>query len=74
MTVLYSKPGCAQCTATERRLNGINAEFTVVDLVENADAVEKIKDLGYLQAPVVYVGDDIHWSGYRPDLIEKHIA
>ena len=74
MTVLYSKPNCAQCTATVRKLDSENVEYEVVDLTTDADALGRMKELGYLQAPVVVVDDDIHWSGYRPDLIAQHLA
>ena len=34
-----------------------------------SNQLEKVKELGYLQAPVV-VTDDEHWSGFRPDKID----
>lgn len=72
--VLYSKPRCQQCTATARKLDGLNIEYKVVDLSEVPEAVAEIKELGYLQAPVLYVDETVHWSGYRPDKIEEHLV
>lgn len=63
--VVYSKPSCVQCTATHRFLDG-KVEYTIVDLSEDGEALDVVKALGYLQAPVV-VTDDDHWSGFRPD-------
>ncbi len=50
-----------------------------MDVTENPGALEFIKGLGYLQAPVVYTSGPIdeeteswhtlHWSGYQPDAI-----
>ena len=69
--ILYSKPSCGQCTSTARAFDkkGINYEY--VDVTEDAAALERIKELGYLQAPVVYKDETTHWSGYRPDEIAK---
>ncbi|MBD8535655.1 glutaredoxin-like protein NrdH [Plantibacter sp. CFBP 13570] len=66
---VYSKPNCVQCTATHRFLDG-KVEYTVVDLSEAPDALETVKALGYLQAPVV-VTDTGHWSGFRPDKLAE---
>ena len=41
-----------------------------MDISQDADALERLKSLGYMQAPVV-VTDQDHWSGFRPDKIEE---
>lgn len=71
--VLYTKPKCVQCDATKRKLASAKVEHRVVDLLEDADAMTAIKEMGYLQAPVLVVNETTHWSGHRPDLIEKHL-
>lgn len=71
--VVYGKPHCKQCDATTRKLEGKEVAFEYVDISENLDALVTIKELGYLQAPVVYVDADTHWSGYRPDLISQYL-
>jgi glutaredoxin-like protein NrdH len=71
MTItVYSKPACVQCNATYRALDKLGAEYTVVDISEDADARDYVMSLGHLQAPVVIVDGD-HWSGYRPDRIKS---
>lgn len=72
--VVYSKPSCVQCTATYRALDSKGIPYRVVDLTENANALEYVQELGYLQAPVVVVDDDDHWAGFRPDHIERVAA
>ncbi|HHT41352.1 MAG TPA: glutaredoxin-like protein NrdH [Actinomyces sp.] len=67
---VYSKPMCVQCDATMRALNKQDLDYDVVDMTVDAEALEYVKSLGYVQAPVVMAGDQ-HWSGYRPDLIKK---
>ncbi|MGQ4535025.1 glutaredoxin-like protein NrdH [Dermabacteraceae bacterium P13115] len=66
---VYSKPMCVQCDATKRALNKAGLDYTVVDLTEDAEALAKVKALGYMAAPVVITAND-HWSGFRPDKIK----
>lgn len=71
MITVYSKPDCGQCTATYRALESKNIDYTVVDLASDAEALAKVKELGYMSAPVVVVDDNHHWAGSRPDQIAK---
>ncbi|MGP5220682.1 glutaredoxin-like protein NrdH [Arthrobacter rhombi] len=68
---VYSKPACVQCNATYRALdkNGIN--YRKVDVTQDDEALERIRALGYMQAPVVLTSDNDHWSGFRPDKIDE---
>lgn len=68
--IVFSKPACVQCTATTRALDAKGVEYSVVDLTEDAEALERVTALGYRQAPVVMAGD-LHWSGFRPDMIAR---
>ena len=65
---VYSKPACVQCDATYRALDKRGIDYTVVDISQDLEALEMVRSLGYMQAPVV-VADDTHWSGFRPDQI-----
>jgi len=65
---VYSKPACVQCDATYRALDKRGLDYTIVDISQDAQALEMVRGLGYLQAPVVVAGDT-HWSGFRPDQI-----
>ena len=58
---------------TKRLLKQKGVEYKEVSLTDES-AVEKIKEMGYLQAPVVITEDGVHWSGFRPDLINQHLA
>jgi glutaredoxin-like protein NrdH len=69
-SLLFTKPSCVQCTATYRALDAKGIDYDVVDLSEDAAALEQVKSLGYLQAPVVITDED-HWSGFRPDKIDE---
>ena len=65
---VYSKPACVQSDATYRALDKRGLDYTVVDISQDAEALDLVRSLGYMQAPVV-VADDTHWSGFRPDQI-----
>ena len=70
MVTVYSKPSCVQCTATYRRLDAKGISYKILDVSQDEEALDKIKSLGHLQAPVV-VTVDSNWSGFRPDLIDE---
>lgn len=65
---VYTKPDCVQCNATYRALDKKGIAYTSVDVTEDPGALAELKEMGYLQAPVV-VTDTDHWSGFRPDKI-----
>lgn len=74
MTVtVYTKPACVQCNATYRALDKKGVVYQSVDISQDADALERVRALGHMQAPVV-VTDSDHWSGFRPDKIEELAA
>lgn len=69
MTItVYSKPACVQCTATTRALDRKGLGYSVVDISVDADALARVRALGYQQVPVVIAGEQ-HWAGFRPDMI-----
>lgn len=68
---VYTKPNCMQCQMTYRALDSAHLEYEVVDITEVPAALEYVtEELGYRQAPVV-VTDEDHWSGFRPDHINR---
>ena len=51
--------------------------YHTVDVTEDEAALAYILSLGYLQAPVVRVGDSEdspHWSGFIPDNLKEHVT
>lgn len=72
---VYSKPACVQCNATYRRLDANGIEHEIIDVSQDAEALDMVKGLGHLGAPVVVLRDDDgaivdHWGGYNPDKID----
>ena len=70
---VYSTPSCVQCKQTYRELDKKGIAYTVVDLSADEAALSRVRGLGYSQAPVVEVGEQM-WAGFRPDLIKKLAA
>lgn len=67
MTVtVYTLPSCVQCESTKKVLDRNAISYSVIDLSQDPEALQMVKELGYASAPVVIAGDD-HWGGFRPD-------
>ena len=62
--VVYTQPNCSQCEQTKRFLSVKSVPFEVVDITQDADAFDKVVELGYRSVPVVVAGDD-HWAGFN---------
>ena len=68
MTVLvYSKPGCVQCVHTVKQLAKLGVPHRVIDVTQDRQAEQLVRDTGDLQMPYVVAGDQT-WHGFR---IEK---
>lgn len=67
---IYSSPDCMQCHATYRALDKQGLNYTVVDISEEPEAANTVRELGYRQLPVVFAADE-HWSGFRPERIRQ---
>lgn len=73
MVTVLSKNQCIQCDMTKRELKKRGVEFEEKRMDLDDSLLEQAKEMGYLQAPVVIAPDGISWSGFRPDLIAKHL-
>lgn len=67
---IYSKPDCVQCNATYQALERKSIPYQIIDLTQDHEALQFVRELGYQQVPVV-VADQEHWSGFRPDMISR---
>jgi glutaredoxin-like protein NrdH len=69
---VYTLPVCVQCDRTKKLLDREGIEYDTVDLAADPVAAAKFKEEGFLQAPIVVVGNDgRRWGGFRPDLITE---
>lgn len=71
--IVYTKPACMQCKATQRLLDNSGLEYETVDISMDDEARDYVMALGYVQAPVVVAGSE-HWSGFRPERIKSIAA
>lgn len=71
---VFTKPNCPACEATKKLFAKLGAEIEVVNLEDDLDALNFVKEQGFVQAPVV--GTKLtrkEWSGYKPDLIREAV-
>ena len=72
VTVYTTGPGCQRCKLTKDVLTRKGVSFIEVDIREQPAAREYVVDeLGYTEAPVVVIDEHDHWSGFRPDHIDR---
>lgn len=70
MTItIYTKPGCQQCVATKQLFEKAGHAPAFIDITKDTAAENRVRALGYLSLPVVYIDNNNHWFGFRPDLI-----
>lgn len=77
---LFSKPACSQCFTTKLAFDKLglveNEHYKIEDMSQKPQALERVRALGYMQAPVVEVaqpdGSTVHWSGMNPAKIKEH--
>jgi glutaredoxin-like protein NrdH len=64
MVKVFTLPSCPQCETTKSYLKKNQIPFEEINLADDPDATEYVKQLGYASAPIVVAGDE-HWSGFR---------
>lgn len=67
--VVFTKPACVQCNATHRCLTSKGIEFIELPAEQHLPLLHA---LNHISAPVVLADGD-HWSGFRPDRIDRII-
>lgn len=69
MTItVYTKENCQQCRMTDKALAKAGIAVEHVSLDEHPEALQHVKQLGFMQAPVIETDTDA-WAGFRPDKI-----
>lgn len=69
MLTVYAKPNCIQCEMTKIWLDQNKIPYDTVDVIENPEALEEIKSLGFKSMPVVTLDKNLDnaWAGYNLD-------
>lgn len=75
-TVIVFTPGnCVQCNATYRALDAKGIEFQTIEVPDDDEATRaSLRELGFMQFPVVWAPGVGHWAGFRPDKIDEAAA
>lgn len=73
MIEVYSKSNCELCEMTKEFLKAHYVEFLEINVEENKEALEIIKEKGFKRLPVVIVtnhGFVFEFSGFQMDFLE----
>jgi len=66
---LFHKNNCVQCRMTMKLLDGGNIPYESINIDDQPDYAEMLKEEGYLSAPVVkvFVDDQLtdSWTGFQ---------
>ena len=66
MITVYSKPNCMPCKFTKQFLTEHNIPFENVDVSEELEALEVLKQHGFFTLPVVAINQSA-FCGFQPD-------
>ena len=53
MVTVYSKNNCVQCKMTKRFLDSNNVAYREINLDEQPEYIDQVKELGFSAAPVI---------------------
>lgn len=69
MITVYSRPNCMPCKFTKQFLTEHNIQFKDVDVSEEPEALEILKQHGFFALPVVAINQsfDFAFCGFQPD-------
>lgn len=69
MITVYSRPDCMPCKFTKKILTENNIPFNNVDVSEEPEALEVLKQHGFYELPVVAINQsfDFAFGGFQPD-------
>ena len=73
MIKVYSKPNCVKCEFTKKYLTDKSIEFEEIDVFENAEALQMLRDKGYSEMPVVDINGERH-TGFQPNILAKEVG
>ena len=70
MVTIYSKNNCVQCKMTKRFLDTTQVEYREINLDEQPEYIDHVKNLGFNAAPVVQTQTEA-FSGFQPAKLKK---
>lgn len=73
MITIYSKNNCVQCKMTKRFLDQHQVSFREINLDEQPEFIQHVKDLGFSAAPVIETETE-SFSGFQPSKLKALIS
>ena len=70
MVTIYSKNNCVQCKMTKRFLDTNHVEYREINLDEQPECIEHVKNLGFNAATVIKTATDA-FSGFQPNKLKQ---
>lgn len=62
---VFSKNNCIQCKMTKKFLDENGAKYNEINLDEQPEKIDYVKDLGFTSAPVIEA-NGVAFSGFQP--------
>lgn len=72
--VVFTKENCPACKMTKALMSKLGIEYETIDVTNDQHQLNRLKQLGYKQLPVVTSGKNIGWSGFRPEKIKELVG
>lgn len=66
--LVFSKNNCVQCESTKAKLDDLGVQYTVLNIDEQPEYLDKLLAMGFRSAPVVFAKGEA-WAGYKEDKI-----
>ena len=73
MIKIYARSRCTGSIATKRYLENHSVDYEYIRVDKDDSALAHIHSLGYRSTPVV-VTEDLHWPGFKPELLATLIG
>ncbi|MER0122223.1 glutaredoxin-like protein NrdH [Streptococcus sp. ZJ93] len=73
MITVYSKNDCVQCKMTKRFLDQHQVPFKEINLDEQPEFIEHVKNLGFSAAPVIETETE-SFSGFQPGKLKNLVS
>ena len=59
MITIYGKPACKYCTQAKDLLHSLGVDFKYINLMEDDDAMKKVRADKFKSVPAIYHGNEI---------------
>ena len=68
--IVYSKPGCKNCTLLKMWLNSKDIDYKEVNVTQERSALNKIREAGYSSLPALEINGDFVKYGVYNDILD----